>query len=147
MKRPISAALALTVALCSAAIAADIPVKSPPVNAPAVPVWTWSGFYLGIDGGYGLGSDDFTQTEVRSPGAVTEGSFASNMIAPKGGLLEVSLGLIGKPGRWFSVSKVTYNGLTRARGSVDLHARIPFLMVLRRVMLRRGPPSQKSVNL
>jgi outer membrane immunogenic protein len=93
MKNSLLAAIALTMPLCSAAIAADLPLKSPPVYVPSVPTWSWSGFYLGINGGYGVGSDNFTQTEVRSPAVVTEGSFASNTIAPKGGLFGGQLGI------------------------------------------------------
>ena len=45
-----------------------------PQYVPAASVWSWSGFYVGANGGYGIASDNFTQTEVRAPGVVTEGS-------------------------------------------------------------------------
>jgi opacity protein-like surface antigen len=50
-----------TIAACltgSAAMAADLPVKTTPlVYAP--PIADWSGFYVGLHGGYGWGSDPF----------------------------------------------------------------------------------------
>jgi len=37
--------------------AADLAVKPPPV-APAAAVFNWTGFYIGVNGGYGLGQQD-----------------------------------------------------------------------------------------
>lgn len=58
MKR-ISSLLAGAVLLSSpiAASAADLAVKAPPVT-PMAAVYDWTGFYLGINGGYGWGSQD-----------------------------------------------------------------------------------------
>jgi outer membrane immunogenic protein len=55
MKKILAAGIAAA-AFCSApAFAADMPVKAPPA-----PIFTWTGFYLGVDGGYGWGSSDPT---------------------------------------------------------------------------------------
>src|ERR1044072_414623 len=45
---------ALLVASAVPALAADLPVKARPMPAP-IPVWTWDGFYIGINGGYSWG--------------------------------------------------------------------------------------------
>lgn len=58
-------AAASTIALTQMASAADLPRKAP-VYAPAPPVWSWSGFYIGAHAGYGWGHDPFT--EVFPPG-------------------------------------------------------------------------------
>jgi outer membrane immunogenic protein len=50
-----AAIVALTVA--GPALAADLPLKAPP---PAAAPWSWSGFYVGVHGGYGWGHDSFT---------------------------------------------------------------------------------------
>lgn len=56
-----SVALALGAGLVSAN-AADIQQRSMPTKAPAyvTPVYNWTGPYIGISGGYGFGSSDFS---------------------------------------------------------------------------------------
>jgi outer membrane immunogenic protein len=68
MKKLLVASVAV-VALCGApALAADMPVK-----AAATPMFNWSGFYAGINGGYGWENDPgFTLTEAIGP--VTAGA-------------------------------------------------------------------------
>jgi outer membrane immunogenic protein len=46
------AALALGTA---SAVAADLPRKAPPPAPVMAPVWNWTGFYIGINGGYSWG--------------------------------------------------------------------------------------------
>jgi len=47
-----SAALAALMAV-GAAHAADMPVKAPAYKPPPVPIYSWTGFYVGLNGGYG----------------------------------------------------------------------------------------------
>ena len=42
-------------AMVTAASAADLPVKSPPPAPVMAPVWNWTGFYVGVNGGYSWG--------------------------------------------------------------------------------------------
>jgi outer membrane immunogenic protein len=49
MKRFVWGTLAL-VAMAAPALAADLPVKAPP--PPVIPMFNWSGFYIGADGGW-----------------------------------------------------------------------------------------------
>ena len=50
-----------TTALTHVALAADLPVKAPPPSPP--PIYTWTGFYAGLNAGYGWGtSNDATTT-------------------------------------------------------------------------------------
>ena len=58
------------VAISGTAFAADLPSRrAPPVYIPPpVPVFTWTGFYIGGDIGYGFGKDTALQTGV-GPGA------------------------------------------------------------------------------
>lgn len=42
-------------AMITSASAADLPVKSPPPAPVMAPVWNWTGFYIGVNGGYSWG--------------------------------------------------------------------------------------------
>ena len=73
MRRVLStiSVLALT---ATGAFAADIPRAAPAYKAPAVyaPVFTWTGAYIGINGGYGWGNSEWTGygTDVRTSGGL-----------------------------------------------------------------------------
>jgi len=54
MKRTLLIA-ALAASITAPALAADLPVKSPPPAPVMVPVMNWTGFYLGVNGGYSWG--------------------------------------------------------------------------------------------
>jgi len=76
MKRLAIALLAVTslgVALSQIASAADMPVKAPVYKTPvAAPVaYTWTGFYVGIVGGYGSGTSRSIPTGALSGGPTT----------------------------------------------------------------------------
>ena len=55
-----AAALGVT-AMASSAMAADLPLKAPPPE-----VWNWTGFYAGVNVGYGWASDPTTLTDTTS---------------------------------------------------------------------------------
>jgi opacity protein-like surface antigen len=59
MKRFLLSSVAL-LGFATVAGAADLPRRTaPPVFAPVyAPVFTWTGFYVGVNGGYGWGNDN-----------------------------------------------------------------------------------------
>jgi outer membrane immunogenic protein len=73
----IAGAFALTAG--GQALAADLPERewipiAPPLYTPAPPrIYNWGGFYLGINGGYGFGSSDWTGAVVPSGSFSTDG--------------------------------------------------------------------------
>ena len=73
--RKLAAGLCAAVSMISVAAAADLP--RPVYKAPAVvpvPVFSWTGFYIGLNAGYGWGSGD---------GTITEGILGSGPISGK----------------------------------------------------------------
>ncbi|MCJ2124760.1 outer membrane protein [Methylobacterium sp. J-077] len=87
------ASLAAFTAFTAAASAADLPRRAPPPVFTPVPVFTWTGFYFGINGGYGFdassngGTRGFTQT-AGSPAVLTAGGLVPyQALAPNGSTL------------------------------------------------------------
>jgi outer membrane immunogenic protein len=78
-------AVAFSLGAVQAASAADMPTKAPmaPMVAPA-PVYNWTGFYIGINGGGGWGTTDHTDlfgtttNNFRTSGAVFGGTYGVN---------------------------------------------------------------------
>jgi outer membrane immunogenic protein len=69
MRRVPFTTFALLAWTATGALAADLPRAMPPTKAPAfVPGYSWTGFYAGINGGYGWGSSNWdgfaTDTDV-----------------------------------------------------------------------------------
>jgi outer membrane immunogenic protein len=68
--------LCALISISGAALAADLP-PAPPPRAPAVytpavlPVYNWSGVYVGINGGWGWGNANWTASPVGSFGGAT----------------------------------------------------------------------------
>jgi len=72
MKKTIAASVgSVLLSLLSPAFAADLPIKAGPVPYIA-PYYNWTGFYIGINGGYGWGRSNW------SLGAITTGNFNMN---------------------------------------------------------------------
>jgi len=75
-------AAGIIAALCFSARAADVPVKAPISGAPVVAAYNWTGFYVGINGGYGSGT---------TTGNLLPGSFFGNHDI-RGGLFGPQIG-------------------------------------------------------
>ncbi len=68
--------------LASQALAADLPMPAPPPRAPAAyvpvaPVFTWTGCYIGANGGWAVGKNDWTVTGT-GPGGPAIGTSTGN---------------------------------------------------------------------
>jgi len=64
----VAGAVTLAALAPQAATAADMPQYSPPPVITAVPSWDWSGFYLGLNAGYGWGQNDGATFSFIDPG-------------------------------------------------------------------------------
>ncbi len=61
-------------ALTGAALAADLPSRAPPpAFLPPPPVWTWTGFYIGLNAGYTFGGSNSVDVET-APGVAIAGA-------------------------------------------------------------------------
>ena len=87
MKRILLSLSALLVASAVPALAADLPAKARPMPAP-VAVWTWDGFYIGINGGYSWGR---ARTTVNYFNTVT----GLPIIAPVGSITDAGIDMNG----------------------------------------------------
>ena len=65
-KLAVVGATLFSIAMGAPAGAADLPVKVPP-PPPAAPAWDWSGFYLGVNVGYGVARDPIMETDGGTP--------------------------------------------------------------------------------
>lgn len=76
MKRILFTAATLAIVAGGSALAADLPQPGPPppqapayVPLVAAPVYNWGGVYYGINGGYGIGSSDWTTSYGAASGS------------------------------------------------------------------------------
>src|SRR6267154_454836 len=75
------AAIAVTAAIGGTnASAADLAVKAPYLKAPVAMVYDWTGFYVGVNAGVGIGRD---YTRLAIPAGL---SFEASYLNPQGGL-------------------------------------------------------------
>jgi outer membrane immunogenic protein len=68
MRRPIAIAAFFTALLGTSVFAADMAVKAPPL-APAPSAPSWTGFYIGVEAGYGWNNNsvNLTPNDPMSP--------------------------------------------------------------------------------
>src|SRR4051794_41699693 len=85
MKKILAGAAALLGTAVSAQ-AADMAVKAPYLKAPAVMVYDWTGFYIGVNAGVGVGRD-------YNPLVIPTGpAFEASFHGPQGGLPGAQVG-------------------------------------------------------
>jgi len=81
-------ALAVATPAAAADLGARMPYKAPP---PVAAVWTWTGFYVGINGGYGWGNSRWDLL----PGGLGDGKHS-----PDGGTIGGQIGYNWQFGNW-----------------------------------------------
>jgi len=67
-KHVLTLAGAATIALSSAGLAADLPSRAPPPFIAAVPIFTWTGFYIGVNAGWGSRQNTNNDPVFLTPG-------------------------------------------------------------------------------
>jgi outer membrane immunogenic protein len=102
MKR-ILMAVALALAAGGQALAADLPPGPPPPRAPAtyapvpVPVFTWTGIYVGVNGGYAFGDSNWSAPPPATGNFSTDGFLFGGTL---GGNYQWGQFVLGVEGDW-----------------------------------------------
>ena len=98
MKKSFLSVIAFTAVAVGPALAADLPRKAPAYVPPAPPVYNWTGFYGGINGGYSWGQargdiDAPFLSGLGFPGlGLIDTRVSSGNLKPKGGIFGGQLG-------------------------------------------------------
>jgi len=108
MKRILIAG-ALALAAVGQALAADLPQPGPPpyYKGP-VPVFTWTGFYLGINGGFAFGESNWSSPPPATGNFSTDGFLIGGTVGGNYQWGQFVLG-IEADGDWQNVNGTTYN--------------------------------------
>jgi len=106
MKKLILAGVAAFALASSSASAADMPVKAAPVAAPA-PVFTWTGCYIGVEGGGAWGR---SQHIGAADDAAISGFPISDSFNLHGGLVGGTSGAIFRSAKSSSGRRATARG-------------------------------------
>ncbi len=104
---------AVTFATAGKAAAADMPLKAPPL-----PVWSWAGFYAGVNVGYGWASDPTTLTDTTTTSLtrVNDADTATPTFIPLGAGPSATAGGVGNidPKGWLGGIQGGYNWQSNA---------------------------------
>ena len=124
IKNSVFGTVAIATMIGAPALAADMPLKAPP--PPPVPAYSWTGFYIGADGGYGWGNSSGTLTDHlgRFPLAYSfnlAGPFAGGFV---GGNYQFNQLVVGAEADWQS------SNLTGNSGSLPLPANTAVLYLV-----------------
>ncbi len=84
MKKFLVGSVALAALIAAPAMAADLAVRAPVYRAPppVVPLWSWTGFYIGANIGGHWGKDDITTTTDTGGGFGPAGAAAIDAASP-----------------------------------------------------------------
>ncbi|ETR75220.1 membrane protein [Afipia sp. P52-10] len=107
----LGSAAIVALALATPAAAADLGVRYPTKAPPPVvaPIWNWTGFYIGINGGYGWGNSNWTHAVLGPEGShKTDGGTVGGQIGYNWQVGQFVFGLEAQ-GNWadFSGSNVS----------------------------------------
>jgi outer membrane immunogenic protein len=80
--KKLATAIATITLIGTAAFAADMPVKAPMAPPPPPPALTWSGIYVGVEGGWEQRQADWNTNCVQGGGLFTCGSALNAVIFP-----------------------------------------------------------------
>ncbi|HXD13450.1 MAG TPA: outer membrane protein [Xanthobacteraceae bacterium] len=115
MKRILIAGAVALAAAGGQVLAADLPPAAAPPRAPAAyipppPVFSWTGFYLGINGGYGFGQSSWTNPAFTPTGNFnTSGFLVGGTLGANYQMGAFVIGLEGD-GDWNNANGTTFLG-------------------------------------
>jgi len=92
---------ALALAAATQAFAADLPPapapmpRAPAAYVPVAPAWSWTGFYVGMNTGYGFGNSTWSQPAASSGGFAVDGWMVGATVGGNYQIGQLVLGLEG----------------------------------------------------
>jgi len=111
MKRILMAG-AFALAAAGQAIAADLPMPGPvppPAYIPVVPIYNWTGFYIGVNGGGAFGNSSWTDPNDAPTGNFTvDGFLVGGTVGANYQIGSFVLGVEGD-GDWANINGTTFN--------------------------------------
>ena len=108
MKRVLIAG-AFVLAAATPALAADLPAPGPVPYLPVIPIYNWSGFYLGLNGGGAFGNSNWTDPFDAPTGNFTvSGALVGGTVGFNYQIGSWVLGVEGD-GDWANLSGTTFN--------------------------------------
>jgi|SRR5215468_6274523 len=122
MNRILVGSLAVAAMVAGPAMAADMPLKAP----PPVPVFSWTGCYIGIQGGYGTGTSRHTSAGAWNgvPNG-TAGADITNRFTVNGGVGGGEIGCNYQVGAWVWGIEIDGSAFAKDGQSNDLFYAVP----------------------
>jgi outer membrane immunogenic protein len=99
-------------------VAVAAPKKKLPLAPPPQPVWTWTGFYVGGNVGYGWGSSDINQATIASATGIALNT-ATGTVHPDGVIGGGQVGYNWQAGNWVAGLEADIQG-SGQRGTITL---------------------------
>jgi len=146
MKKLLIAGAALAALIGTPALAADLPFKAP---LPPAPAWSWTGLYLGMQGGYGWGKESYTDNIFGAVNHSAQGGIFGGVLGYRYQIGQLVLGVEGT-GSWADITDtVSAGGFSenlKARSIYTATGQIGWAALPQTLLYAKGGWAGASIN-